>query len=152
MAIVRVNPNLEAELTGSIFTRGPMERVLGDAADDIASVAKAIGRREYYRFGGYVGGIHAETGMSEHGELVGRVVAEDWKSHWAEWPPRQERGRRRGHILARAAQRVGFRILAGQTFGALGGALGDAVGRRAIGSGGRQAIGSSGRRAITGRR
>lgn len=146
MAIVRVNPNLEAELTGSIFTRGPMERVLADAADDIARVAKAIGQREYYRLGGYVGGIHGEAGVDEHGELVGRVVAEDWKSHWAEWPPRQERGRRRGHILARAARRVGFRLAVAPVLGALG----DAVGRRALGSG-RQAIGGGGRLAITGR-
>lgn len=150
MAIVRVNPNLEAEVTGSIFTRGPMEHVLGEIADDVADRARGIARGEYYRFGGYVGGIEGEAGVDEHGELVGRVTASDWKSHWAERPPRQERGRRRGHILTRAAQQVGLEVAVGALLGGFGG--GDAVGRRALGSGHRQAIGGGGGRlAITGR-
>jgi len=139
MAVVRVNPNLEAELTHSLSNRGPMERVLGDAAEAIAERAQMIGRAEYYRRGGYVGGIHADTGMDEHGELVGRVAATDWKSHWAENPPRQERGRR-GHILARAAEQVGFEVAAGGVAAALFGPVGGAVARRAVGARNRRAI------------
>jgi hypothetical protein len=155
MANVRVNPNLEAEVTGHTLgtraeTHGQMERALGAAAEDIARRARQIARSEYYRFGGYTRSIEAESGVDEHGELVGRVVATDWKAHWAERPPRQEHGRRRGHILARAARQVGFRVLAGQTLG-LAGAIGGGVARRALGgSTGRGALTGS-RRAITGR-
>jgi hypothetical protein len=153
MANIRINPNLEAELTGRLLgsraeTHGPMERVLGEAAEEIAQRARQIGRREFYRTGGYVRGIEADTGTNEHGELVGRVVATDWKSHWAErgWGDRRG-GKRARHILARAAQQVGFRVLAGQTLGAVGGM----VARRAIGSRPRPAI-SGQQRAISGRR
>jgi len=151
VANVRVNPNLEAEVTGHALgtreaTHGPMERALGEVADRIAQRAQAIARAEYYRRGGYLRGIHGESGTDEHGELVGRVVATDWKSHWAERPPRQERGRRRGHVLARAAQQVGFRVLGGQVLGAFGAT----VARAALGGRRRPALGG-GRRAITGR-
>jgi hypothetical protein len=118
MAIVRVNPNLESELTGSLSSGGPLERTLGDVADQIARRAQQIGRTEFYRRGGYVRGIKAEHGLNEHGELVGRVVATDWKSHWAErgWGNRAG-GRRARHILARAAQQTGFQVVARQAFG-----------------------------------
>jgi len=138
MALVRVNQNLEAELTGSIFTRGPLEHALGEIADQIAMDAQAIGRAEFYDRGGYVRGIKAEHGLDEQGELVGRVVATDWKSHWAEWPPRQQRATKRGHILTRAAERAGFATLGTGLFGGSGG------GRRALPSRRRMA-------AITGR-
>jgi hypothetical protein len=152
MANVRVNPNLEAEVTGHVLatrgeTHGPMERTLGGVAELIAARARQIARGEYYATGAYTRSIKAESGMDKHGQLVGRVVATDWKSHWAERPPRTERRGRRGHILARAAQQVGFTVVGGQAFGAVGGA----VARRAIGSGGgRRAIGGR-QRAITGR-
>lgn len=153
MANVRINPNLEAEVTGHTIgtraqTHGPMERVLGEEAEAVARRARQIARGEYYLRGGYARGIHAESGMNEHGELVGRVVATDWKSHWAENPPRTERGRRRGHILARAAQQVGFRVLGGQVAAAVGGV----VARRAVGGRSRQAIGGRPRGVIGGRR
>src|SRR6266508_2633435 len=100
MALVRVNQNLEAELTGSIFTRGPLEHALGEIADQIAMDAQAIGRAEFYDRGGYVRGIKAEHGLDEHGELVGRVNATDWKSHWAEYGWRSRAGGQRArHIL-----------------------------------------------------
>jgi hypothetical protein len=113
VAIVRVNPNLEAELTGARASHGPLERVLGDAAEDIAREARAIGRAEFYRRGGYVRGIRAEHGMNEWGELVGRVVATDWKSHWGEYGwKRRTGGTRARHVLTRAATRIGFEVLA----------------------------------------
>ncbi len=153
MANVRVNPNLEAEVTGHILgarvaTHGPMERVLGESAEAIARRARAIARAEFYRTGAYMRSIGAETGMNEHGELVGRVVATDFKAHWAEVGTRRMPAH---HILAHAAQQVGFRVLAGQTF-ALAGVVGGAVGRRAISRRSRPAIGTSQRRAISGRR
>jgi hypothetical protein len=118
MAIVRVNPNLEAELTGSRSSSGSLERVLGDVADRIAAEARGIGRAEFYRRGGYVRGIRATHGMSEQGELVGRVVATDWKSHWAEWGwKRRTGGTRARHTLTRAAERVGFEVLAAGLIG-----------------------------------
>ena len=140
MAVVRVNPNLEAELTGSLTDRGPLEHVLGELADDIAMEAQAIARGEFYRSGDYERGIQAEHGLDEGGDLVGRVNATDWKSHWAEggWLDRGG-GRRARHILTRAAERVGFDVL---TRGLLGGG----------GGGGRRALPAARRRAITGRR
>lgn len=112
MAILRVNPNLEAELTGSIFTRGPLEHALGEIADRIVAEAQAIGRAEFYQRGGYVRGIVAEHGLDERGELVGRVNATDWKSHWAEYGWRSRTGGQRArHVLTRAAERAGFAVL-----------------------------------------
>lgn len=138
MAIVRVNRNLEAELTGSLNQNGPLEHVLGEVADDIVGHARGIARAEFYRRGGYLTGLKAEHGINEHGELVGRAVATDWKSHWGEWPPRQERGNgRRGHILTRAAERAGFAVVAG----GLAGGVRPRVGARALPSSGRAAIG-----------
>jgi hypothetical protein len=113
VAIVRVNPNLEAELTGARGSHGPLERLLGDVAEDMAREGRAIGRSEFYRRGGYVRGIRAEHGINEWGELVGRVVATDWKSHWGEYGwKRRTGGTRARHVLTRAAERVGFRVLA----------------------------------------
>jgi hypothetical protein len=112
MAIVRVNPNLEAELTGSIFTRGPLEHALADIADQIVAEAQAIARTEFYQRGGYLRGLQAEHGLDDHGELVGRVNATDWKSHWAEWGWRARTGGTRArHVLTRAAERAGFAVL-----------------------------------------
>jgi hypothetical protein len=112
MAVVRVNPRLEAELTGSIFSHGPLEHALGEVADRIAAEARRIGRAEFYQRGGYVRGIKAEHGLDEHGELVGRVVATDWKSHWAEYGwKRRTGGTRARHVLTRAAQRAGYQVL-----------------------------------------
>lgn len=114
MAIVRVNPNLEAELTGSLSSNGPLERVLGEVASDIIGHARAIGRAEFYLRGGYVRGLRAEHGINEHGELVGRAVATDWKSHWGEWGwKRRTGGTRARHILERGAERAGFAVVAG---------------------------------------
>jgi hypothetical protein len=140
MAIVRVNRNLEAEMTHSLSNRGPMERALGGAASDIARTARGIARREFYRRGGYARGIHAETGLDERGELVGRVVATDWKSHWAERGFTANGRRVPGkHILARAAAQEGYLALAGVAAGSFGG-RGPA--RRAIGGRRRRAIGA----------
>lgn len=114
MAIVRVNPRLEAELTGSLNSNGPLEHALGDIASDIAAEARAIGRAEFYRRGDYVRGITAEHGLDEHGNLVGRVNATDWKSHWAEYGwKRRTGGTRARHILTRAASRAGFDVITG---------------------------------------
>jgi hypothetical protein len=122
MAVVRVNPNLEAELTGSLFTRGPLERTLGDVADLIVLEAQAIARSEFYQRGGYLRGLQAEHGLDEHGDLVGRVNATDWKSHWGEfgWKSRTG-GTRARHILSRAAQRAGFETLGSGLFGGTSG-------------------------------
>lgn len=151
MANVRVNPNLEAEVTGHILgtrreTHGPLERALGLYAEQIAERARQIARVEYYRTGAYARGIVADVGVDDkRHELVGRVVATDWKSHWAEFGWRSRTGGERArHILARAARQVGFEVAFAQSFGRAGGA------RRAIGDPSRQAIGGR-RRAITGR-
>jgi hypothetical protein len=145
MANVRINPNLEAELTGRLLgtrleTHGPMERVLGGVADQIAAQAQAIGRAEFYRTGDYVRGIEADVGLSQDGELVGRVVATDWKSHWAEWGWLDRAGGRRArHVLTRAAERAGYAAVGPGLFAGAGGG-----GRRALPSPRRMA-------AITGR-
>jgi hypothetical protein len=137
VAIVRLNPNLDAELTGSLFSRGPLEHALGEVADRIALEAQAIGRAEFYQRGGYVRGIHADYGISEDGELVGRVVATNYKSHWAEWGWLDRRGGRRArHVLTRAAERAGYLTLAA---GLLGGG-GGGGGRRALPARARPAI------------
>jgi len=130
VAIVRVNPRLEAELTGSANSGGPLEHALGEVADQIARRAQQLARREYYRTGDYTRGIRAEHGLDEHGELVGRVVAADWKSHWAEfgWKSRTG-GERARHILARGAEQAGYRVLGA---GLLGGAISASSGRRAL--------------------
>jgi len=141
MAVVRLNPRLEAEVTGHLAEHGPMEHVLGEYADDIAREARRIAHAEFYRTGDYTRGIRAEHGLDEDGELVGRVVATDFKSHWAEfgWKSHQG-GERARHVLVRAAERVGFRVVGGQALGTLAG-----------GGGSRRAIGSRRRRAIGGR-
>jgi hypothetical protein len=157
MANVRVNPNLEAEVTGHVLatrgeTHGQMERALGSIATAIAWRARMIARAEFYRTGAYTRSIQAEHGVDENGGLVGRVVADDWKAHWAEfgWGTRTG-GTRARHVLARAAQQVGFAVVAGPALGGGARALGGAVGRRALGgSTGRTAIGGQ-RLAITGR-
>jgi hypothetical protein len=138
VAIVRVNPNLEAELTGSLNSNGPLERILGDVADDIIGHAQAIARAEFYRRGGYVRGLRAEHGINEHGELVGRAVATDWKSHWAEWGwKRRTGGTRARHILQRAAERAGYAVVAG----GLAGGVRPRTAARMLPSSGRAAIG-----------
>jgi hypothetical protein len=109
MALVRVNPRLEADLTGPGTAHGPLERLLGEVADEVAREGQRIARAEFYNRGGYTRGLHGESGLNERGKLVGRVVGADWKSHWAEWPPRQQRNRR-GHILVRAAERAGLKV------------------------------------------
>jgi hypothetical protein len=149
MANVRINPNLEAEVTGHLASHGEMERVLGHQAELIAWRARMIARAEFYRTGAYSRSIQAEHGMDEQGQLVGRVFATDWKAHWAEfgWGPRTG-GTRARHVLARAAQQVGFTVLAGHA-GGVANILGGAAARRALG-GGRPAL-SGGRGAITGR-
>ncbi len=141
MATVRINPRLEAEVTGHLAEHGPLSRVLGEEAERIARRARQIARGEFYATGAYTRSIQADSGLDEHGQLVGRVYATDWKAHWAEFGTSRMRAH---HILARAAQQVGFRVLAGQTLG-LAGAIGGGAARRAIG-------GTSGRRAIRGRR
>jgi hypothetical protein len=158
MATVRVNPRLEAELTGHLGEGGPLERVLGNYADEIAIEAQWIARREFYRTGAYLDSIEADSGMDEHGELVGRVFAGDFKAHWAEFGTTHMAAR---HILARAAQRVGFRVFAGETLGVFGALAPPALhGARAIGGRARRQLGarrqraiggSTGRLAITGR-
>jgi hypothetical protein len=141
VAIIRVNPNLEAELTGAANANGPLEHSLGLIANSIAAEARRIGYAEFYDRGGYVRGIKATHGVNDQGELVGRVVATDWKSHWAErgWK-RRVGGERPRRILERAAQRVGYRVMAAEVLGASG--------RPA---GGQSALPSGARRAITGR-
>ncbi len=147
MAVVRINSHLESEVTGHLSEHGPLERVLGEEAERIARRARQIARGEFYATGGYARGIKAESGLDEHGQLVGRVVATKYTSHWAEFGTSRMRAH---HILARAAQQVGFRVLAGQTLGLVG-AIGGGAARRAIGgTSGRRAIGGR-RRAITGR-
>jgi hypothetical protein len=127
MAVVRVNPRLEAELTGSLSSNGPMEHVLGGVADQIANEARRIARAEFYNRGGYTRGIKAEHGLNEHGEVVGRVIATDWKSHWAEWGWRgRSGGTRARHVLSRAAERVGFQVVGA---GLAGGVRGRTSGR-----------------------
>jgi hypothetical protein len=155
MAVVRVNPQLEAELTGHLDEFGPLSRTLGEYAEEIALEAKWIARREFYRTGHYLDSIDWEVDEDEHGQVVGRVYATDFKAHWAEFGTVHMPAR---HILARAAQRVGFRVFVGQsiaTFGppalmsvkAIGGRA-----RRQLGARRQRAItGSTGRRAITGR-
>jgi hypothetical protein len=150
MANVRINPNLEAEVTGHLAERGQMERVLSHQAELIAWRAKMIARAEFYRTGGYMRSIQAEHGMDEQGNFVGRVVATKYTSHWAEfgWGSRTG-GTRARHVLARAAQQIGYTVLAGHA-GGVANILGGAARRALSGSIGRTAIGGR-RLAITGR-
>ena len=139
MALVRVNPDLEAELTGSLFSGGQLEHALGDVADQIVMEAQAIGRAEFYDRGDYVRGIRAEHGLDEHGELVGRAIATDWKSHWGEWGWRDRTaGTRARHVLTRAAERAGYAVLAADLLGGTGGG----GGRRGLPAPIRRAIGA----------
>lgn len=152
MANIRINPNLEAEVTGHTLgthleTHGPLERALGDIAEDVAQRARSIAGREFFRTGGYQRGIHAESGLDEQGQLVGRCVATDWKSHWAEHGTSRMRAH---HILSRAAKQVGLQVILGQVADALLGG-GGGVARRAITSRRTRAIGGR-PRAISGRR
>lgn len=153
MANIRVNPNLEAELTGRLLgtraeTHGPLERALGDIADDVANRAQAIARAEFYATGAYARGIHAESGLDEHGRLVGRVVATDWKSHWAEHGTRRMRAH---HILTRAARQVGLEVTLGQVADAILGPIGGGAARAITARRSRRAIGGR-QRALAGRR
>jgi hypothetical protein len=81
--------------------------------------AREVAVKDYYgvdshtgQIGAYFNSIHAELGKNRKGLRVGLVQADDWKAHWAENPPRQETGRRRGKILARGARRSGMRVRA----------------------------------------
>jgi len=150
MANVRVNPNLGAEVTGHLAEHGPMSATLGRQADLVAWRARMIARAEFYRTGAYTRSIQAEHGMDEQGQLVGRVFATDWKAHWAEFGWRSRTGGTRArHVLARAAQQVGYTVLAGHA-GGVANILAGSVARRALGGGGRAAIGGR-QPAITGR-
>jgi hypothetical protein len=148
MAVVRVNPRLEAELTGHTLgtdtqVRGQMERVLGRQAEDIAVAARLLARREWYRHGDYLRSIRGEVGLNDHGELVGRVTASDWKSHWAEFGTSSIRAH---HILAHAAQAVGMVVLGtGLAHSAFTG------GRALAGRSSRRGLPSATRRALAGR-
>jgi hypothetical protein len=124
--------------------------VLSHQAELIAWRAKMIARAEFYRTGGYMRSIQAEHGMDEQGNLVGRVVATKYTSHWAEfgWGTRTG-GTHARHVLARAAQQVGYTVLAGHA-GGVANILAGAAARRVLSGGGRMAISGS-RGAITGR-
>lgn len=123
-----------------------MERNLGQLADLIALRASSIARSEFYDTGAYARGIHAEHGLDESGNLVGRVVATNYKSHWAEFGWRSRAGGERArHILQRAAEQVGLVVVAAGAAAAVG------SGVRGIGGGGRRAIGRRAPLAITGR-
>jgi hypothetical protein len=81
--------------------------------------AREVAVKDYYgvdshtgQIGAYFSSIHAELGKNQRGLRVGLVQADDWKAHWAERPPKQETGRRRGEILARGARRSGIRVRA----------------------------------------
>lgn len=81
--------------------------------------AKEIAVKEYYgvdshtgQIGAYYASLHAELGRNRKGLRVGLVQADDWKAHFGEVPPKQEKGRRRGKILARGARKSGLRVRA----------------------------------------
>jgi hypothetical protein len=83
-----------------------LRRSLLDIGRDLAVTARETAFREYYRTGAYMRGIREpEVTRNQKGELAVRVAATDWKSHWAERPPKQEHGRK-GRILRRAALRA----------------------------------------------
>jgi hypothetical protein len=113
MANIRINPRLEAQITGPAAAHGPLGRLLGNLADQAAREAQRIARAEFYNRGDYMRGIHGDS-VVDKGTTIGRVVGRDWKSHWGEFPPRQQRARR-GHILARGAERIGLRVEATPT-------------------------------------
>jgi hypothetical protein len=109
------NYRLGAELRRS----GVLDAELKRLADLAALGAREIAVKEYFgrdshtgQIGAYYGSIHGQLGYSRKGLRVGLVVADDWKAHWAERPPRQEQGRRRGKILTRGARRGGLRVRA----------------------------------------
>ncbi len=86
-------------------------------ADLAALGAREFAVKEYFGvdshtgdIGAYYRSIHAELGRNRRGLRVGLVVADDFKAHWAENPPRQEKGKRRGKILARGARKAGLRV------------------------------------------
>lgn len=140
MATVRINPRLEAEVTGHLASHGPLEAVLGEIASQIAANARQLARAEFYATGAYARSIHAEHGLDKYGQLVGRVVATNYKSHWAEFGWRRRTGGTRArHILRRAAIRAGFDVL---TADLAGGRPITARPQRTIGAAGRLAIGA----------
>jgi len=91
---------------------GTLDAELRRLASEAALGAREVAVKEYFDLGAYFGSIRAELGRNRRGLRVGLVVADDFKAHWAERPPKQEQGRRRGKILARGGRKAGLRIRA----------------------------------------
>jgi hypothetical protein len=88
--------------------------VLDRLAQEAASASEAIARAGFYDTGDYLRGIDAGVGPNRRGRMVGRVVATDWKSAWAErgWTTQGGRKVPGRKILARGARRAGLRVRA----------------------------------------
>lgn len=102
------NWQLGAELRRTAVFDDELRRLAGEGALG----AKEFAVKEYFDTGAYYSSIHAELGRNRKGLRVGLVVADDFKAHWAENVPRQEKGRRRGKILARGGRKAGLRVRA----------------------------------------
>lgn len=83
-----------------------MEATLRSRAEDIAREARRIARSEAYDSGAYHDGIKATSGV-ERRQAIGRVNANDWKSHFIEFGTSSQPTKA---VLRRAAEVGGLRV------------------------------------------
>lgn len=74
------NHNLESDIAHS----DEMRDVLESKAQEVADEARRIARAEAYQTGAYHDSIRAVVGERDDGEVVGRVLASDYKAVWIE--------------------------------------------------------------------
>jgi hypothetical protein len=76
--------------------------------------AQEIAVKSAFDTGAYYNSIRAEVGRNRRGLAEGRVVAEDFKSHWLErgWTTRSGRVVPGRNILRRGARRSGLKVRA----------------------------------------
>lgn len=83
-----------------------MQATLLVRAETIAREARRIARSEAYDSGDYHDGIDATSGV-ERGHAIGRVNADDWKSHFIEFGTSSQPTKA---VLRRAAEVGGLRV------------------------------------------
>ena len=93
------NPGFETEI---IRDPGLAESLL-PIAEEVAAVAVGIAPE---RLGYYKRDIEAVAGPRDDGIVVGRVNANDFKSHWVEFGTGAPRPTKAHHVLRRAAESI----------------------------------------------
>jgi hypothetical protein len=104
------NWNLGRDLGRSHVFDGILDRLAHAAAE----ASQAIASREFHDTGDYLRSIEAGVGPNRRGRVVGRIIASDWKAHFAErgWTTRSGTVVKGRNILRRGGRQAGLRVRA----------------------------------------